>query len=339
MNITSTGTNKNIYSPAKSASSAVKKSASGSFLDNIYTQPKSGSYNKVSADMGNIDIYSELQARAAASPEMIAEQKKKLADMYVPAATARKYYDPLLVGMHDSESNWAGEIKAEELETAAWNNAIRSSCMLVQLGAGELPKFMDYVMDSLKNGISFEQTLQKYLEQQPKPVGTILNGTFEYDDFLVNPANGDVMYAFMGGRVQHGRTDRELFIDREAVYELADDLNTFLRYAAFPKSDDDPERVSELISYIKNKQAYANFERFLEDDEKGVADTILQNLIDAGVLKGDDEDEEEEQEKAVDGLMEAIRIHQEELRENRIDIEESEKAIAEIREMTDGIKR
>ena len=117
---------------------------------------------------------------------------------------------------------------------------------------------------------------------------------------------------------------------------MADDLNTFLRYAVFSQNDDDPERVSELISYIKNKQAYANFDRFLADDEKGVSETILQNLIDAGVLKGDDEDEDEEEEKAVDGLMEAIRVHQEELKENKLNIEESQKAVAELREMLDS---
>ncbi len=58
-------------------------------------------------------------------------------------------------------------------------------------------------------------------------------------------------------------------------------------------------------------------------------------MIAAGVLKGDDEDDKDEKEEAVDGLMEAIRIHQEELRENKIDAEGSEKTIAEIQEIKD----
>ena len=336
MNITSTAANKNIYAPAKGASSAVKNSASGSFLDNIYTQPKSGSYGKVSNPMGDIDLYSELQARAVASPETIAEQKKKFADMYVPAATARKYYDPSLFGFDETKSYYeSDEWKAFELEIAGERKANRAGCMLVQLGAGELPKFMDFIMDSLKSGISFEQALQNHYDSLPQIYGGgLLRGNNDW--FLVNPSNGDVMSVSMGGREYTGWTEKELISDRKAAYELADDLNTFLRYAVFSQNDDDPERVSELISYIKNKQAYANFDRFLADDEKGVSETILQNLIDAGVLKGDDEDEDEEEEKAVDGLMEAIRVHQEELKENKLNIEESQKAVAELREMLDS---
>lgn len=59
-------------------------------------------------------------------------------------------------------------------------------------------------------------------------------------------------------------------------------------------------------------------------------------MIAAGVLKEDNEGEEKENEKAVDGLMEVIRIHQEELRESKIDLEESKKTIAEIQEIIDG---
>lgn len=62
----------------------------------------------------------------------------------------------------------------------------------------------------------------------------------------------------------------------------------------------------------------------------------MQRLIAAGVLKG--EDEEEEQEEAVDELMEAIRIHQEELRENKINAEGSEKTITEIQEIIERNK-
>lgn len=51
----------------------------------------------------------------------------------------------------------------------------------------------------------------------------------------------------------------------------------------------------------------------------------------AGVLKGDDEEEE-----AVDGLMETIRVHEEELREKRIDLEESERSVREIWEIIGG---
>ena len=57
-------------------------------------------------------------------------------------------------------------------------------------------------------------------------------------------------------------------------------------------------------------------------------------MIAARVLKSDDE-EEEEKEEAVDGLIESIRIHQEELRKSKTDMEGSEKIISEIQEIID----
>ena len=121
-----------------------------------------------------------------------------------------------------------------------------------------------------------------------------------------------------------------------AVPALWDCIARRRRYcgcAAFPQENDDPEKVSELFSYIKNKQAYANYDRFLADGGEKAANAITETLIAAGVLKGNNEEDDEEKEKAVDGLLETIRIHQEKLRENKIDREESEKAIAEIREL------
>lgn len=134
-------------------------------------------------------------------------------------------------------------------------------------------------------------------------------------------------------RTYHGDSFDEELSDVEAVMELADDLATFLKYAVFSQDSDNPQKVNELFSFIKNKQDYANYDRFLTEDEEA-ADAIFQSLIAAGVLKGDDE-EEEKKEETVDGLMEAIRIHQEELRENKIDMEESKKIIAEIQEIID----
>lgn len=285
------------------------------------------------SENSNAAFYNAVHSIAMTSEEELARQRERIYEMYVPASTARKYYDPSLVGLPNDHASYeeCGSKKAGDLEMTGWRNAYRAGCIIVPLGAGELPEFIDYVLDSLKNGISFEQTLQNHLDKQPLINGELL-AQRNNDWFLVNPSNGDVMCALKGGRVQTGSVAMDEVIDREAVYELADDLNTFLRYAAFPQDNDDSEKVKDLISYIKNKQAYANFDRFLADGKKGITDAILETLIAAGVLKGDDEEEEQEGE-AVDELMEAIRIHQEELRENKIDAEGSERAIAEIREI------
>ena len=327
MNVTSISTSKQVYPVNRSKPNAAANDMSEMSFHSEISE-------KSVSELQNESLYQCLKDKAVSSTEELAQQWEHISGMYVPASTARKYYDPSLVGLpNDTVSFWeCGSTKAGDLETEAWNNAIRSGCMLVQLGAGELPKFMDYVTDSLKNGISFEQALQNHFDDLPRLYGGLLQGN--HDWFLVNPSNGDVMGAFKGGRVYTGSVASDEVIDRKAVYELADDLNTFLRYTVFSQSDDDPERVSDLISYIKNKQAYANFDRFLADGEKGITDTILQNLIDAGVLKDDDD---EEQEEAVDRLMEALRNHQEELRENKLDIEGSKKTIAEIQEIYDSL--
>ena len=122
--------------------------------------------------------------------------------------------------------------------------------------------------------------------------------------------------------------------------ELADDFATFLRYVAFAQEDDDPERVASLISYIKDKQAYANYDRYIFDydldesvDNDTMANLIIANLTAAGVLKGEDDEEDEE---VIDALMEAVKEHQETLREDMIDREKSELAIEEMKEILDS---
>lgn len=59
-----------------------------------------------------------------------------------------------------------------------------------------------------------------------------------------------------------------------------------------------------------------------------MANLIIANLTAAGVLKGEDEEEE-----VIDTLMEAVKIHQEALREEMIDREKSELIIAELQEI------
>lgn len=341
MNIRMVSENRNFYggliNPAKTkasnwAKNDFKNVIAEETFENTSAVEISENADKEAVNISSDDLYNAIDERAVASKEDIEKQRLKFWDMYVPASTARKYYNPSLVGLPNDHVSFeeCGSKKAGDLEMKGWRNADRADCIIVPLGGGELPQFMDYVLNSLENGISLEQILQNHLDKQPLINGELL-GQRNNDWFLVNPSNGDVMCALKGGRVQTGSVASDEVIDREAVYELADDLNTFLRYAAFPQEEDDPEKVKELFSYIKNKQAYANFERFLADGEKGVADSILEALTAAGVLKGDDEEEE-----AVDGLMETIRVHEEELREKRIDLEESERSVREIWEIIGG---
>lgn len=329
MNTTSVGTSRNIYAALRSAVSTMPNRTAETNPKNTYIQSKTKyfteSSDKASVDVGTENFYSKLEARAVASAENIAEQKNKFADMYVISA-AHKYFS-------DNQSKAASSLGLLNLRVEIASIAREEECMLIPIEAGELPQFMNTIQNSLKNGMSLTETLKQKYDNHISKYGEEGHTNSFADWFAINTSTGEVMSADPISRTYHGDSFDEELSDVEAVMELADDLATFLKYAVFSQDSDNPQKVNELFSFIKNKQDYANYDRFLTEDEEA-ADAIFQSLIAAGVLKGDDE-EEEKKEEAVDGLMEAIRIHQEELRENKIDMEESKKIISEIQEIID----
>ncbi len=331
MNIASIRTNQNTYATLRSSTNVVSNSITKADLSNIYAQSGISSSlessDKKIDEFRNEDFYSELEARAVSSAEYIAKQKEKFVDMYVTSA-AHKYFS-------DNRLKVASSLGLLTLRVENARIASKEECMLIPIEAGELPQFMDMVQSSLKNGMSLEDILkQKYDEHIAKYGEEGHTGSFA-DWFAINTSTGEVMSADPISRTYHGDSLDEETLDVEAVMELADDLATFLRYAVFSQETDDLKKVDELLSFIKNKQTYANYDRFMADGDDGTTDNdIIERLIAAGVLK--DDDEEEEKEEAVDELMEAIRIHQEELGENKIDMKGSERTIAEIQEIIDG---
>lgn len=336
MDITSAGISKNIYATPRSTVNTALNRKTDTNPKNTYLQSEISSSaknpNTAISNATKEEFYSELETKAAVSAEYIMEQKKKFADMYVTSA-AHKYFS-------DNRSKAVSGLGLLNLRVEIAGIAWKEECMPIPIEPGELPRFMDTIQNSLKNGMSLADILKQKYDEHISKYGEEGHTDSFADWFAINTSTGEVMSADPISRTYHGDSFDNQLSDMEAVMELADDLATFLKYAVFSQNQEDSEKIKELLSFIKNKQAYANYDRFLVDGEEGVYDSILQALIAAGVLKEDDEDEEEEKEKAVDGLMEAIRIHQEELRENKIDIEESEKTIAEIQEIIDGeIKR
>lgn len=218
------------------------------------------------------------------------------------------------------------------LKRESWDAAKNEGCILVPIGSGGLPQFMDEIMQGLSEGMSLIDAINNKIEE-------LKNNNISFDGkdfFFINPANGEVVGCDAKGRGFFEYDER--FADYDAALELADDLATFFRYVAFPQESDDPEKVSSLISYIKDKQAFANYDRYICDydlsewiDNDAMANLIIANLTAAGVLKG--EDDEEEEEEAVDALMEAVKEHQETLREEMIDREKSELAMEEMKEI------
>ena len=325
MNTTSVGTNKNVYPAPKTLNRKTEIDPQSTYAQSVINSTAEKT-NKAISDAEKKELYSELDTKAVSSAEYIAEQKEKYADMYVTSAAHRYYSD----NISECSSSDLIYLRAK-IAGMAW----KEECMLIPIEAGELPQLMDTIQDSLKNGMSLADILKQKYDDHIRQYGEEGHSNSFADWFAINTSTGEVMSADPISRTYHGEAlfDDELS-DMDAVMELADDLATFLKYAVFSDDREDPEKVNALLSFIKNKQAYANYDRFLADGEEGVGDAILQRLIAAGVLKDDDEEEKEE---AVDGLMEALRNHQEELRENKLDIEGSKKTIAEIQEIIDGL--
>ena len=327
----------NIYAPSVSTKLASKKDDSVA-IDTAFAPSAAEKYvqtNISAVTAGN--FYDILAERAKTSAEKLAEYD--FSDMYV-MSTAHQYR------MSDSQRNIIRtngfEAYADiqrQLSTKVEEATIGDGYICVPIGAGELPQFMDDITKGLSDGLSLVEILQNKQVEYKMKYHTPGYSSSKADLLRVNPLNGDVVVATSKGRVIDNWD--ECFTDEDAGLELADDFATFLRYVAFAQDDDDPERVASLISYIKDKQAYANYDRYSFDhnlDESvnndAMANLIIANLTAAGVLKG--EGNEEEEEEAIDALMEAVKEHQETLREDMIDRKKSELAIKEIKEILDN---
>lgn len=319
------------------AASSISKSFSDNIAEKIYT-PTAVSQSESQNGVTPENFYDTL-ADLAVSPRV----ENKFLDMYVSSSAHLCCYsyseralirsDPERFTMDVSYRNGLKKIRAEK----------KVDGILVPIGAGEFPRFMEEIRLDLANGLSLTDALQNRIDAYKKTYHMEGISNDNADLFYIDPKNGDVVTVCQKGRVTLTADYNTEFTDEAAGLELADDLATFLRYAAFGQQEDDPERVEQLMSYLQSKQAYANYDRYIFDldgnesvDNTAMANQILAMLIAAGVLKGDDDEEEEGE--AIDGLIEAIRIHQEELRENKIDTEASERIIAEIQEIMDSEK-
>ena len=328
----------NIYAP-----SAKTKKASNAAIDVVFAPSAEEKYaqqsgsSAVTAD----NLYDILAERAKTSAGKLAEYD--FSDMYV-RSTAHQFQ------LTESQRNAIRQAERSgveyggfytytdirmQLSTREEKATIEAGCITVPIGAGELPQLMDDIMQGLSDGLSLVEILQNKQEEYKMKYHTPGYSSSNADLLSVNPANGDIVVVTSRGRVFDKYDER--FTDEDAALELADDFATFLRYVAFAQEDDDPERVASLISYVKDKQAYANYDRYIFDldmdesvDNNAMANLIIANLTAAGVLKGEDDEEEEE---AIDILMEAVKEHQETLREEMIDREKSELAMEEMKEI------
>lgn len=235
----------------------------------------------------------------------------EFSDMYAESAArahgfteAEKETMPLEEYLDKSES------KAGEFE--------RSGDVCIKAGAGELASIMGSILKAASEEISLEEALAAFAvsgNDEENPYVREKAGNAKADLLWINTESGEVTAAVNKGRIALDNDVETLFSDDEAVMKLADDLAAFIRYAMFAGEDIDSERVRAFLAHLINKQAYADYGRYILDldadtDIDAAAELIKANLAAASAMleayaggeKNGEVDGEEEQEENDGGL-------------------------------------
>ncbi|MDE7361373.1 MAG: hypothetical protein K2N38_05515 [Oscillospiraceae bacterium] len=131
--------------------------------------------------------------------------------------------------------------------------------------AGDLKELMNSIEKGLADGKSLRDILQNRIDRYAEECGeegVVAVGSSQADIILIDPDTGKVIDSHPKGRcIVFSKKIQDM--DYDTVRSQADDLATFLRYAVFKKETDDPEKVSALISELKEKQSDYDTSRFL----------------------------------------------------------------------------
>lgn len=127
----------------------------------------------------------------------------------------------------------------------------------VTVGKNELPKLMEEIEKALSEGKSYLTVIEKFYDNK-------ISSGDAYDEIFINPYTGDVKharpvsFAYMGaGDILHSISDDD------AVWDLAYDLQQFLKLRIFGETGDlSEEEVENKIAEIKESQANKNTWRF-----------------------------------------------------------------------------
>lgn len=131
--------------------------------------------------------------------------------------------------------------------------------------AGDLKELLESIEKGIADGESLRNILQNRIDRYAKECGepgALGVGNVDADLILVDPETGKVITSLPKGRVVI-LSRKMQDTDYDTIRSQADDLATFLRYAVLKKETDDPEKVSALLSELKDKQSGYDTSRFL----------------------------------------------------------------------------
>lgn len=185
--------------------------------------------------------------------------------------------------------------------------AIKDGAIFILLDANESLTFMSDIEKAIADGKSFADALQAQYDKHY--IDRFRNDRF--DEILIDPKTGAVIDSCSASR---GLIidNTNIVVDYPTCKAIADDLATFIRYTAFPQKGDDPAKVEQLITWIKEKQTTYDISRF--DPINDWRNPQLQAL--AKMLSSTSEKFSlDDNDKSIDRLLDLIRRMQEAQRE------------------------
>ncbi|MCL2633985.1 MAG: hypothetical protein FWD34_05660 [Oscillospiraceae bacterium] len=179
----------------------------------------------------------------------------------------------------------------------------------IPVGKNELPALMKYIEEALANGEPLNSALQRQIDKYTNADGSMnRNGL---DLFWIDPITGEVKHASSNHGITYYHTDFSDAVNRDcdAVWDLAYDLQQFLRYTFFRQEGDCPDEIAEILEEIKSRQGNKCTERF------DYPDIVVGT--DGGTAAAEDEEKEEHEKiELIDELIATIAEHQEQLSSN-----------------------
>jgi len=179
---------------------------------------------------------------------------------------------------------------------------ITQGTIQVPVGKNELAGLMEEMEKAAANCESLESVLQKQIDKHTS-YGSIPENVMTVDTFDIDVKTGEIKW--VGAKINKSpdKTMEDISRDDDIVWDLAYDLQQFMRYTFFKSEDDDPEEVAQILADIKARQANKNYDRF---DNVGTDITDIEE-------ETDDDNKPDEPEDLIDGFIKTIGEHQDKL--------------------------
>jgi len=168
------------------------------------------------------------------------------------AAEQHEYYQTLPFEQVGKAMARDGEQMLQRIEGA----------MQIPIGKNELPEFLAETEKALASGASLKSVLQKQIDKHTAADGSRPGslGPNGMDILFIDPNTGEIKEAF-----PRTNEPRDFGFDDDCVWDLAYDLQEFIKLRFFKNDGDDglsDGEIERLIEEIKERLENKNYDRF-----------------------------------------------------------------------------